>query len=1227
MISQQKPQRSIQLKSRLLPGMVLILLGLQMFFPFKGWAILLTGFGGLWLLSYLWARSLLKGLQIERELRFGWKQVGDRLREHIILENDGWAPSLWVEIDDHSTMDTYDISSVTDVRAYRQRNWHTQGFCDTRGLYTLGPVTLRAQDPFGVYEVTVDYTNSANMMVAPPVIALPEIEIASGGRVGEGRSSNKGIEQTISTVGVREYVPGDSLRFLHWPTVARMGKMYVHLFDNEPSSDWWVLLDMDATAHIGEGARSTVEHGVILAASLANRGLQAGKHVGLISYGDDLIWHPPDFGDGHLWTILRSLAAIHPGGPSLDQILLRLRTSLDQNTSLVIITANVSPEWISALDLLKRSGIIPTVLIFDPVSFGGTEPVEPFRKRLRKLGITHYTISADLLDEPKKRPQGLRWLIEQTRLRDQYVDKWAARWQKIRQLLRTWVLIFIFFYLMANLLGAAVRGLETDLIWYLIGGSALTSWLLARSPLPGWLAAIISGLLGGILTILRVGNLGFPLLNASKQAFVLLGQALANAFRQADPVDFSVLQLQWAEIWQNLSGLATRIWEWFLALLRGQPYYDPVSITVLWGLLIWATVAWAIWYIFRHEKPFQAFVPAISLVAIALALGGQNNYDLAFLFGATVALMAFVNHDAHERRWVHARLSFTETIRTRVFVIAGLVTVVLIVFSLVMPAISLDYLSDLAHRLLGTQASNPEFAESLGIHNQGGTQEADILDLRGEGGLPNQHLIGSNTQKLSEQVVMVVRVDASQSGIPADQLAEVLSPLYLRSLVYDRYIGTGWASRDTEIVDYVSGNLIPTAEQNARLIRQDVQFVDEVGNFLYTLGTPLSTNRDFRVAWRIQSDSSQVYDLFGATVAGDSYRADSLVQIHSIDELRTAGQNYPGWMVTRYMSLPASVPENVLTLARDLTAIETNPYDRAVAIESYLRQYPYTLNVSIGPAGIDITEYFLFSLRKGYCDYYATAMVVLARAAGMPARYVIGYIGEHYDAEREAYVITADEAHAWAEIYFPGYGWIQFEPTAGRPAIERPPEALPELPADLELDFGPLVPEPRFSFENWLLLLGIALALFILTVVLVWILSDLWLARQPIDRQLPRLYRRLYRYERRLRLPSEDGETPYEFAALLQSYLQQLSSGSYWSEWLQSGLPLIQQISDAYVYATYNPASRRDMDAKELFNSYRQLRPRLGLLWFLGWVYKYWFLRAIFWREAPLLIHFSPEKE
>ena len=216
-----QPKRSIKLKSPFVPAVLVILLGVQIFFPFKGWVILLSGFGGMWLLSFVWAYSLKRHLSIHRQAKFGWKQVGDRLRERVILENLGWAPCLWVEINDHSNMRNYDISAVTEIQSGRAQNWHTHGVCDYRGLYTLGPITLETGDPFGIYKVSVDYHESVNMMVAPPVMPLPEIEVASGTSEGQGRSLVKTMLQTVTSASVREYAPGDSLRWLHWPTTIR----------------------------------------------------------------------------------------------------------------------------------------------------------------------------------------------------------------------------------------------------------------------------------------------------------------------------------------------------------------------------------------------------------------------------------------------------------------------------------------------------------------------------------------------------------------------------------------------------------------------------------------------------------------------------------------------------------------------------------------------------------------------------------------------------------------------------------------------------------------------------------------------------------------------------------------------------------------------------------------------------------------------------------------------
>ncbi len=164
------------------------------------------------------------------------------------------------------------------------------------------------------------------------------------------------------------------------------------------------------------------------------------------------------------------------------------------------------------------------------------------------------------------------------------------------------------------------------------------------------------------------------------------------------------------------------------------------------------------------------------------------------------------------------------------------------------------------------------------------------------------------------------------------------------------------------------------------------------------------------------------------------YTAESILPNVSEDDLRAAPASSPAWVSQRYLELPDTVPERVRALARDLTANAPTPFDQALAIETYLRKFPYTLEVPAPPINRDAADYFLFDLKKGYCDYYATAMTVLARAAGLPARLVIGYASGTYDPYTAQYVVRQADAHAWTEIYFAGIGWIQFEPTASQPA-------------------------------------------------------------------------------------------------------------------------------------------------------------------------------------------------
>jgi uncharacterized protein (DUF58 family) len=184
----------------------------------------------------------------------------------------------------------------------------------------------------------------------------------------------------------------------------------VRLFDNTPSSDWWILLDMDEEVQAGEGQDSTEEHSVILGASLAHQGLHADRAVGFVAGGGDFVWLPPREGRERRWDIMRALALVSPGRYPLTQVLARVKPAIDQYASLVIITPNVRGGWLEGLLPLIWRGVVPTVFLLDPVSFGGEGQVAGIEAALTQLGVSHYVISRDTLDRPEARPgKSGRW--------------------------------------------------------------------------------------------------------------------------------------------------------------------------------------------------------------------------------------------------------------------------------------------------------------------------------------------------------------------------------------------------------------------------------------------------------------------------------------------------------------------------------------------------------------------------------------------------------------------------------------------------------------------------------------------------------------------------------------------------------------------------------------------------------------------------------------------------
>ena len=178
-------------------------------------------------------------------------------------------------------------------------------------------------------------------------------------------------------------------------------------------------------------------------------------------------------------------------------------------------------------------------------------------------------------------------------------------------------------------------------------------------------------------------------------------------------------------------------------------------------------------------------------------------------------------------------------------------------------------------------------------------------------------------------------------------------------------------------------------------------------------------------------------------VENERYAITSYVSVASEDDLRSASAEYEPFISDHYLQLPSTLPDRARELAESVTAGADNPLDKALAVRDYLRsdEFTFSRDIEPPPADADGVDWFLFDSKTGYSDYYASAMAVLLRAAGVPARTAAGYAPGEPNADGQR-VIRDSDSHSWTQAYFPGYGWIDFEPSPNWEIHRRTPLAI-----------------------------------------------------------------------------------------------------------------------------------------------------------------------------------------
>jgi uncharacterized protein (DUF58 family) len=384
------------------------------------------------LVSYLWAWSGIRWVNVQRITRTARSQVGKIAEERLVVTNRGPIPKLWLEVLDHSTLPSHRVSRViSPLGARRTYAWTIQTRCAQRGRFTLGPVTLVSGDPFGLFQKSrrLDDPPGVTIIVYPPTVDVPNFAPLVGILPGGDTMRRRTPYVTTNVSGVREYAPGDSFNRIHWPSSARTGRLISKEFELDPTADVWLFWDLERAAqaelvwadHLATSearlpweigpdlilAPSSVEYGAAIVASLAKHFIERDRGVGFIAYSQHREVIPADRGERQLAKILETLSVIRAEGRiPLAEIVAAEGAHLSRNTTAVIITPTDEPYWIAAARDLKQRGINVISVLLESHSFGHARSNEELVFELSISGIPTYLVrEGDDLAQSLARPQ------------------------------------------------------------------------------------------------------------------------------------------------------------------------------------------------------------------------------------------------------------------------------------------------------------------------------------------------------------------------------------------------------------------------------------------------------------------------------------------------------------------------------------------------------------------------------------------------------------------------------------------------------------------------------------------------------------------------------------------------------------------------------------------------------------------------------------------------------
>ncbi|MBA2446465.1 MAG: transglutaminase domain-containing protein [Chloroflexi bacterium] len=610
--------------------------------------------------------------------------------------------------------------------------------------------------------------------------------------------------------------------------------------------------------------------------------------------------------------------------------------------------------------------------------------------------------------------------------------------------------------------------------------------------------------------------------------------------------------------WEGrLAELSEHVSVWFQTAFGGGNSRDNVMFAIAMASLCWALGYGASWLVFRYGLGWAALAvnSAVLLLYLSYSYASLNYHFYIQLFAGLllVARLELARREGFWRRFGH---TVQPGLGGRV-VLASAATVLLIL--------------NLAGRgpiNRPADALEPAWARISDAWQRG---QGNLDRLFGGVQGPAVVVVG-----LAFQGTMQPREGFELGTEPILKIAAPRSR-YWRTTTYEVYTGQGMVAGDINSERIEADQPIPLpfgAGEAREEMEQTVTILAPQSNLVFAAEAPVRVDVPTLFEWRGTQDDPANLRLTNLIRRGQQYTVVSATSLATEVQLRTAGIEYPPG-VERYLQLPDTLPGRVRQATAELTAGLATPYDQAALIERFLRSLPYETRVAPPPSDRDWVDYTLFDLEGGYSDYYSTAMAVMLRTLGVPARVVSGFAPGELDEAEGAFIAYESDAHSWVEVFFPRYGWITFEPSSLRALPFRPfdENALANADGlgaggpfdgdmepffdDLFGDGGDYVPSlaPRRDLA-WIVAFGVLAAIAALTglaYVLVLRLFRRGLAGLPWHAQWYAQLRRLARWGG---LGGQPSQTPYEYT----SWLGRRFPGTE---------PMVRPIAECYVEGAY----------------------------------------------------------